>query len=88
VLFGNYYRSKGFDFVIHDIINNMEITGLKWDNLLKTGKKASHLKFVGTMGHDDQKKDNPILNGTSGHPSYVMHLSDSEQQMLMWHILI
>jgi len=27
------------------------------------------VKFVGTTGHDDQqKRDNPVLNGMSGHP--------------------
>jgi hypothetical protein len=71
VFFGNYYRSKGFDIKIRGIINNMEITGLKRDSLLKTGKKASHLKFVGTTRRHDQKKDNPVLNGTSGHPIHT-----------------
>jgi hypothetical protein len=72
VFFGNYYRSKGFDIKIYDIINNMEITGLKRDSLLKTGKKLSHSKFVGTTGRDNQKRDNPVLNGTSGHPTVVV----------------
>jgi len=30
---------------------------------------VSRLKFVGTTGNDDQKRDNPVLNGTSGHPN-------------------
>jgi hypothetical protein len=38
----------------------MEITGLKRDSLLKTGKKASHLKFVGTTGRDDKKGTIPF----------------------------
>jgi hypothetical protein len=30
----------------------MEVTGLKRDPILKTGQKASRLKFVGTTGHN------------------------------------
>jgi hypothetical protein len=67
VYFGNYYQSKSFDIKINDIIKNMEITELKRDSFLKMGKKASHSKFVRTMGCDDQKRDNPILNRMSGH---------------------
>lgn len=32
-----------------------------------TGLINVHLKFVGTMGHDDKKRDNPVLNATCGH---------------------
>jgi len=46
----------------------MEITGIKQDHLLKPGKKAARLMFVGTTGHGDQKGDNHVLNGTYGHP--------------------
>lgn len=35
----------------------MEITGLKRENLPKTGQKALRSKFVGATGHDDQNKD-------------------------------
>jgi hypothetical protein len=49
----------------------MEITGLKRDNFLKTGQKVSHLNFVETTGRDDQKRDNPVINGTSGHPKLI-----------------
>jgi hypothetical protein len=45
----------------------MEVTGLKRHPILKMGQKASHSKFVGTMGHNDKKRDNPVLNGTYGH---------------------
>lgn len=31
----------------------MKITGLKQNHLLKTGQKASHLMFIGTIGHDN-----------------------------------
>lgn len=34
----------------------MEITGLKWEHLLKTGQNVSRLKFVRTR-LDDQKKE-------------------------------
>jgi hypothetical protein len=79
MFFCNYYRYKGFDIKIHDIINNMEITGLKRDSLLKTGKKASHSKFVETTGRDDQKRNNLVLNGTSSHPSYMTFFGYSEK---------
>jgi hypothetical protein len=54
----------------------MAITVLKRDNLLKTGWKASHSKFVGATGSDDQKRDNPVLNGRSGHPNVYTKLSN------------
>jgi hypothetical protein len=47
----------------------MEVTGLKQDPILKTGQNASHSKFVGTRGHNDKKRCNPVLNGMYGHPS-------------------
>jgi hypothetical protein len=49
----------------------MEVTGLKRVPILKTGQKASRLKFVGTTGHNDKKRDNPVLNGTYGHPKLI-----------------
>lgn len=49
----------------------MKITGLKWDHLLKTGQNAFLSKFVGTRGHDTQKKDNSVLNGMYGHPILI-----------------
>jgi hypothetical protein len=52
----------------------MEVTGLKRDPILKTGQKASRSKFVGIMGHNDKKRDNPILNGTYGYPRRVPYL--------------
>jgi len=30
--------------------------------------------FVGTTGHDDQKGDNPVLNGMYGHPNLREYL--------------
>lgn len=44
----------------------MKITGLKRDHLLNSEWKASRSKFVGTTGHDDQKRDNLVINGSSG----------------------
>jgi len=49
----------------------MEITGLKMGHLLKMEQKASRLMFVGTMKQDDKKRDNPVLNGTYGHPKLL-----------------
>jgi hypothetical protein len=46
----------------------MEVTGLKGKPIIKTGQKASRLKFLGTTGHNDNKSNNPVLNGTYGHP--------------------
>jgi hypothetical protein len=43
--------------------------GLKRNNLLKTGQKASHSNFIGTTGRHDQKRDNTGINRTSGHPT-------------------
>jgi hypothetical protein len=43
--------------------------GLIRDHILKTGQKASRLKFVGTTGHNDKKRGNSVLNGTYGHPN-------------------
>jgi hypothetical protein len=34
----------------------MEITRLKWDNLLKTGQKVFHSNFIETTERDDSKK--------------------------------
>jgi hypothetical protein len=47
----------------------MGITGLKRDPILKTGQKAS----IGTTGHNDKNRDNPILNGTYGHPILIYY---------------
>jgi hypothetical protein len=37
-------------------------------NGIKMGQKKSRSKFIGTTRHNDKKRDNPILNGTYGHP--------------------
>lgn len=47
----------------------METTGLKRNHILKTGHKASRLMFVLRTGHDDQKRDYPVLKGAYGHPT-------------------
>jgi hypothetical protein len=34
----------------------------------KTGQKVSWKKFVRTIGHNTEIKDNPVKNRTYGHP--------------------
>jgi hypothetical protein len=48
-------------------------------NGIKTGQKTSRSKFVGTMGHNDKKGDNPVLNGSYGHPR--VHNSDGDNMI-------
>jgi len=36
------------------------------------------LKIVGTTGHYDQKRDNPVLNGTSSHPILSIKINKLE----------
>lgn len=48
----------------------MEINGIKTGLSYKNGTKSVPFEIChGTTGHDDRKRDHPVLiNGTHGHP--------------------
>lgn len=50
-------------------INNWNEIIQHENNDTKPGRKASGSKFIWSTGHDDQKRDNRVLNGTYGHSS-------------------
>lgn len=41
------------------------------EGLLNTGKKAFRFRFIGTKGHDAEKRHSLVFSGTHGHPNLI-----------------
>jgi hypothetical protein len=59
-------------FLLLSVYNFHEVTGLKRDPILKTGKKSSGSKCVGTTGHNHKKGQSRFKwDVWSPYPKYI-----------------